>query len=125
MGARTFEELECWQLASDLKRGVREIIAKPPANRDFDFCDDIRASSRSAPSNIAEGFGRTTHRDFAHFLSIAYGSLQETRNHLTDAFENGYISREDLQRLTTLARRASAATDALRGYLLRTPSRRR
>jgi four helix bundle protein len=101
------------------------IIAKPPASRDRDFCDDIRASSRSAPSNIAEGFGRTTHRDFAHFLSIAHGSLQETRNHLRDAFESGYISQDTFQRVGALARRAAAATNALHGYLLRTPSRRR
>jgi four helix bundle protein len=82
MGVRHFTDLACWQLADKLKKGVYEITAKRPVSQDRDFCNDIRRSSRSAPANISEGFGRFGHREFAHYLSIAHASLRETENHL-------------------------------------------
>ena len=125
MVAQHYKELDCWQLAHELKCEVIAFTAKMPARADRDFCDDIRASARSAPSNIAEGFGRETHRDFAHFLSIARASLIETDNHLQDALDCEYITQAEHERLSILAHRALGATTALQSYLLRTPDRRR
>ena len=125
MVARHYSELECWQLAHELKCEVISFTARMPAKADRDFCDDIRAAARSAPSNIAEGFGRETHRDFAHFLSIARASLMETENHLQDALDCAYITPPEHERLTTLARRALGATTSLQSYLRRTPQWRR
>jgi hypothetical protein len=54
--------------------------------------------------------------------------LNETENHLQDAFDSNYLSREEHSRLTALTIRAAKATSALRSYLLRNPddrSRRR
>ena len=125
MGARHYKELVCWQLAHELKCEVYAFTAKMPAKEDRDFCQDIRASARSGSSNIAEGFGRETHRDFAHFLTIARASLIETDNHLQDALDCGYISEAEHLRLSNLATGALAATTGLQSYLLRTPDRRR
>jgi four helix bundle protein len=127
MGARHFAELRCWQLANELKREVYAFTAIEPARRDRDFCDDIRASARSAPANIAEGFGRHTHPEFARFLSIAHASLVETENHLGDALDCKYLSPSEWQRLTNLAKEAQRATAGLRTYLraTRMPKRRR
>ncbi len=125
MGARHYKELVCWQLAHELKCEVYAFTDKMPAKQDRDFCQDIRASARSAPSNIAEGFGRETHRDFAHFLSVARASLIETDNHLQDALDCRYISASEHTRLTSLATRALTATTRLQSYLLRTPDKRR
>jgi four helix bundle protein len=121
--AKHHEELVCWQLARELKKEVYAFIAKPPVNRDFDFCSDIRASARSGPANIAEGFGRSTHREFAHFVSIARASLKETENHLQDAVDSGYLSTDECERLITLAQRAQRTASRLRTYLLETPDR--
>ena len=115
----------CWQLARELKCEVYAFTDKLPAKKDRNFCDDIRASSRSGPANIAEGFGRETHRDFAHFLSIARASLTETDNHLQDALDCRYVSETEHERLSTLARRALITTTRLQSYLLRTQDRRR
>jgi four helix bundle protein len=98
MAARHYQELDCWQLAHELKCEVFAFTAKMPAKGDSDFSHDIRRSARSAPSNIAEGFGRETHRDFANFLAIARASLMETDNHLQvnrTGFVGGLIPRED------------------------------
>jgi four helix bundle protein len=76
------------------------------------------------PSNIAEGFGRWSHKDFARFLQIAVASLKETRDLLIEARESGYISEEELQWATILAKRAHAACAGLIRYLKNTPDLR-
>jgi four helix bundle protein len=68
---------------------------------------------RSAPSNIAEGFGRFADREFVHFLSIARGSLMEAQNHLADARKRGLIESKEYETLELLARRALIATPRL------------
>jgi len=113
MPIRNFEDLVCWQLSHELKCEVLAVIASPPASRDFDFCTQIRKSSRSAPANISEGFGRYAPRDFANYLRIAKASLQETRNHLIEARDRGYIRNPLYSRLLHLARAAEKATTGL------------
>ncbi|HEX3701681.1 MAG TPA: four helix bundle protein [Vicinamibacterales bacterium] len=71
MGVRRFEDLIAWQLAYELQQQVFAFTASLPAVRDFKFCDQIRDSSRSAPRNIAEGFGRYYPKAFIRFLRIA------------------------------------------------------
>jgi four helix bundle protein len=124
MGASHFKELVCWQLANQLKKEILAFTAKPPARYDRDFCDDIRSSARSAPSNISEGFGRYSHREFAHFLSIARGSLMESENHLQDALDSNYLTPTEHARLTALAVDALKATTKFHSYLSRTPHHR-
>ncbi len=125
MGARNFRELVCWQLAHELKCEVIAFTDTMPAKRARDFCDDIRAAARSGPSNIAEGFGRQTHREFAHFLAIARASLIETDNHLQDARDCHYLAPDQHERLSALTVRAIKATTALQSYLRRTSTTRR
>jgi four helix bundle protein len=113
MSIRNFEGLVCWRLSHELKCEVLAVIALPPAARDFDFCTQIRKSSRSAPANISEGFGRYVPRDFANYLRIAKASLQETRNHLIDARDRGYVRDPLYSRLVHLACAAERATTGL------------
>ena len=117
MGARRFEELDCWRLSRLLKLKVYAVIRRPAVARDFKFCDQIRESSRSAPNNIAEGFGRYRPAEFAHFLRIAKASLIETLNHLIDAEDNEYISHEEQVEMSLLGQRALGATVKLIKYL--------
>jgi hypothetical protein len=58
MVARRFEDLIVWQLAYKVQQGVFAFTSKPPASKDFKYCNQIRESSRSARKNISEGFGR-------------------------------------------------------------------
>jgi len=118
------EDLVVWKLSVALKREVIAIIAKPSVRRDVGFCDQIRDSSRSAPRNIAEGFGRYRPREFSRFLSIAIGSLRETQSLLHDALDEHYIDDDDFNRLMTLASRAIAAAVRLVNYLDTCPERK-
>ena len=110
MGVRDFKDLVCWRLSYQLKREVFAFTANGPAARDFKYRDQIRDSSSSAPRNIAEGFGRFRPAPFAQFLSFARASLMETRNHLIDGRDSGYLSERECSRLSNLAR--SDCTDA-------------
>jgi four helix bundle protein len=113
MAVHRFEDLICWQLAYELRREVFAFTATPPASRDFKFCDQIRDSSASAPRNIAEGFGHIRPREFGRYLGIARASLMETRNHLRDGRDCGYINEALASRLTNLCRAALRATTNL------------
>ena len=115
--AKSFTELDAWQLANQLKLGIYELIRSGEAARDFEFRNQIRNAAASAPRNIAEGFGRFLPRDFSQYLRIANGSLMETSNHLQDGCDRGYFKPADIAPLQTLARRASAATTSLIRYL--------
>jgi four helix bundle protein len=84
MAVVNFEQLQCWQLANALKQKVYALTDRTAAKTDVKFCDQIKGSAASGPSNIAEGFGHDGHGDAARYARIAEGSLAETRNHLLD-----------------------------------------
>jgi four helix bundle protein len=117
VGVRRFEDLVAWQLADQLQTEVFAFTSKPPASRDFKYCDQIRESSRSAKRNTAEGFGRYYPKEFARFLRIAAGSLHETKNHLKDGFDQHYLSNDHHERLERLCLRAMKANVRLIAYL--------
>jgi four helix bundle protein len=115
--AHRFEDLVVWQLANRVKSEVYAITARRPASNDFKFCDQIRESARSAPRNIAEGFGRYYPREFGRFLRIALASLHETKNHLHDGHERHYLSDSDYDRMVRTTLRAIKAGNRLAAYL--------
>jgi four helix bundle protein len=120
MGARRFTDLRAWQLARQLKVDVdKTILASPAARADRTFCDQLSDAVRSAPRNLAEGFGRFGHREFARFTRIARASLLETQNHILDARDRAFIDQPTFDRLWTLSDEATAATTALLKYLIR------
>jgi four helix bundle protein len=117
MIAQRYQDLDCWQLSNDLKLRVYAFIAKSPASKDFEFCDQIRRSARGAPRTIAEGFGRFRPKDFARYIEFARASLIETQNHLGDAFDSKYITAEEHAAMFKLADRAIGASTRLHQYL--------
>jgi four helix bundle protein len=80
--ARRFEELIAWQRSEELKEEVFRLTQRRSVARDLGFCDDIHRSARSAPANIAEGFGWYEPKANARHVSIAKASLEETKNHI-------------------------------------------
>ncbi len=126
MGVKSFTELAAWQRASELRTLVLEIVARPSVAKDFRFRDQCKAAARSVPNNIAEGFGRYHHQEFAQFVRIALGSLQELRDQLFEAHERCYISDSELANADLLIRRTVASCAGLERYLRSTtapPSR--
>lgn len=90
----SFEEINSWQKARSLNKKIYLITDADAFRRDFDLARQIRRSSVSISSNIAEGFERNTDKEFAHFLFIAKGSAAEVRSQLYLALDLNYISQE-------------------------------
>ena len=87
-----FERIEAWQLARLFNRGVYSATRKFPKEEMFGLASQLRRASVSISSNIAEGSGRNSDVDFAHFLVIAYGSLLEVVSQLCCALDEAYIT---------------------------------
>lgn len=95
-GGKTFEELEAWKTARDLRVFVFRTIAPAlKAQKEFDLLNQIKRSSRSVGNNIAEGHGRFHFRDNYKFCSIARGSLSETLDHLITCHDDSLVSEAD------------------------------
>jgi len=88
----SYRNLIVWQKAKQLVRLVYAEAKRLPAEERYALGDQIRRAVVSIPSNIAEGAGRASNRDYGHFLSIARGSLYEAINQLEIAQDLGYAS---------------------------------
>ena len=80
---------------------VYKLLEQLPDTERFALCGQIRRAIVSVPSNIAEGMGRVSNKDQAHFLNIAYGSLMEVYAQLDIAHDLGYISNEMFNQVET------------------------
>jgi four helix bundle protein len=91
MDIHSHEDLMVWQKAMDLVIEIYQISRPFPKEEMYGLTSQIRRAAVSIPANIAEGHARTGRRDFAHFLSIARGSLSETQTLLALALRLKYI----------------------------------
>jgi four helix bundle protein len=95
MQYRGYRDLECYIQARQLRIFVSELVKKFPQHEKFLLSSQIIDSSRSVTSNIAEGYGRYTYTDTRHFFIIARGSITETMEHLSTAFDEKYITENE------------------------------
>jgi four helix bundle protein len=108
-----FEDLEVYQLALSLAKGVYALSAAFPKEEAFGLTGQVRRASVSVVLNIAEGKGRASDKDFGRYLVQARGSLLETVAALHLAEELGFLSREKTQGLLDLASSLNAKLTAL------------
>lgn len=99
MKIKRFEDLEIWLEARELCKFIFVLTLKDAFSKDFKLRDQIRASSGSIMDNISEGFERGGNKEFIQFLFISKGSCGETRSQGYRAFDQNYISQEELDEL--------------------------
>lgn len=88
--ARKYRELHAWQVGFSLARQIYEVTVVFPKEEVLGLTAQIRRSAVSIPSNLAEGAGRSSHKEFAHFVHIARGSFNEMETQLLLAQEVGF-----------------------------------
>ena len=93
------ENLEIWKLGVKLAKDVYLLTENFPKREVYGLTDQIRRAAVSIPSNIAEGKGQSTAKDFVHFLNTARGSLYELKTQLYIAREIAYLTQEDFSSL--------------------------
>jgi four helix bundle protein len=92
---KSYKELETWQLAMKLVAEVYRVTKDFPKEEIYGLTNQVRRAAVSVPSNIAEGQGRNSTKEFLHYLSIARGSLFEVETQLEIARQLFYIRSED------------------------------
>ncbi len=96
-----FRELKVWQKARELVKDIYQVTEGFPLNERYGLISQIQRSAISVPSNIAEGAGRDSKKEFNRFLDIAMGSLFELETQVILSFDLEYISNDTHNELTT------------------------
>lgn len=82
MAIHNFRKLDIWQNSMELTKSVYKLMQEIPSEEKFGIKSQISRCSVSIPSNIAEGSGRSTNKDFSKFLSFSLGSSYELETQL-------------------------------------------
>lgn len=87
-----FQKLDVWHDARRLNLEIYRLARGFPSSEQYALTSQVQRSSVSIAANIAEGSGRNSDRDFAHFLEQSYGSAMELASHLFLAGDLGYVT---------------------------------
>ena len=121
MGSIKRFEIIAWQKARVLVSEVYRLCATGRLNRDFGLRDQICRAAVSTMTNIAEGFGRKTDGDFAHFLDVARGSGLEVESLLYVARDLEYIQQSEFEKIYQLSEETISLLSGLTSYLRKQP----
>ena|SRR5574344_243422 len=111
-----YEKLEVWQAARHLVASIYVHLRQFPKEELYALTDQAKRAAVSIPSNIAEGAGRDSDRDFLHFLVIARGSVFEVKTQLQLGADLGYASFPDAlqNELESVLKRLNALISTLK-----------
>ncbi len=98
-----YRDLKVWQSAMQLAEEIYRLSAKFPKYETYGLASQIQRSAVSLPSNIAEGQGRNSKKEFHHFLGIALGSLFELETQLHLAQRLNYLTEEEIDPLLKIS----------------------
>ena len=95
----TFRNLLIWQKSMDLVTKIYSSTQQFPKEELFGLTSQIRRSAISIPSNIAEGYGRDSNKEYLRFLNISISSLFEMQTQLEIAKNINYINETDFNKI--------------------------
>lgn len=93
---KSYKDLLIWQKGIQITNDVYALVMSFPNEELFALTSQIKRSTVSIPSNIAEGFGRNSTKSYLHFLKISRGSLFELETQLIIAKNQNFIKNDDL-----------------------------
>jgi len=96
------ENLKIWEKSIELTKAIYLLVSELPSDEKFGLTSQIKRSAISIPSNIAEGAGRNSQKEFKHFLSIANGSSYELHTQLILVIELNLINTDKVQPIIEL-----------------------
>ena len=93
----SYKDLNAWQKSMSLAEAIYRIAQQLPKDEVYVLSDQMRRAAVSMPSNIAEGHGRNSAREFARFLLIAQGSKSELETQLQLCVRLHYMTNEQIE----------------------------
>ncbi len=115
---RPHQKLDAWSKALELVIEVYKWTENFPKEERFGLTSQIRRAAVSIPANIAEGAGRFSKKEFAHFLSNSQGSASELETELEIAYRLGYLNQENFSLLLAQLERIGRLITGLRRHVL-------
>jgi four helix bundle protein len=91
-----YKELKVWLKARELVKFIYKLTRKFPKEEIYSLTSQLRRSVVSIPSNIAEGAGHSTKKEFSRFLEIAYASTCELDTQIILSFDLAFINQDEL-----------------------------
>lgn len=116
MASQNYQDLLAWQKAMALVEGVYAATRSWPREEVYGLTSQVRRAAVSVPSNIAEGQGRSSSKEFLHHLSIAHGSLRELETQTLIAQRLGYIPGDTAEQVLTQAAEVGRLINGLSRY---------
>ena len=113
-----FRNLICYQKGRTLVKEVYALVKTFPVEEKYALGDQLRRAVVSVTSNIAEGSGRQSFKDQAHFLELSYGSLMEVMSQLDLALDLSFIDNENYKRLEEMIEEEARVLSGYRASLL-------
>jgi four helix bundle protein len=104
---KDFRQLKVWEKSHQLALAIYKATKEFPKEELYGLTSQIRRSSMSVPTNIAEGCGRNTDADFARFLQIAMGSASETGYQLILAHDLEFLPKIHTKSFIPMLRRSN------------------
>ncbi len=114
---KSYRDLIIWQKSMRLVTRIYLITKELPKNELYGLTSQIRRSSISLPSNIAEGYGRNSTNDYIRFLQIACGSLYEVQTQLEICRNLEYLSKDIFNKIYEQSREIERMLNSLIGKL--------
>lgn len=96
---KNYKELTVWQKAYYLCLDIYKITKSFPMEEKYGLTSQVRRAAVSVPSNIAEGYGRKSTKEYLQLLYVAYGSICELETQILLSGDLKYIETRDLERL--------------------------
>jgi len=96
------ENLKIWRKSIELTKTIYVLVSELPSDEKYGLVSQIKRSAVSIPSNIAEGAGRNSNKEFKYFMSVANGSAYELQTQLILVIELNLISKDKVQPLIDL-----------------------
>ncbi len=90
-----FEKLDVWQKAIALAGCIYKVTSRFPDGERFGLVSQLRRAAVSISSNIAEGSGRSSDKEFVRFIDISFGSLMEVVSQIQIALNQSYLAPDD------------------------------
>jgi four helix bundle protein len=119
---KSYKELIVWKKSVELVKNVYVLTKKFPEEEAFITVSQMRRAALSIPSNIAEGYGRDTRKEYAHFLSIAYASTLELETQLIISKDLDFAPEKTFETTEMLLVEVSKMLYAMRIKLTKRPT---
>lgn len=114
----SYKNLEAYKESKTLVKQVYTLLKQFPREEQYALCDQLRRAVISVPSNIAEGSGRTSAKDQAHFFEMAFGSLMEVDCQIDIAQDLSYVSLDEHEEVTVQISKVAALLSGMRNKCL-------